>query len=168
MTPSLARDAFHELDLVLKSPLTLVLGGGTAMALGYRIPVRTTDADAYPQGASLETIDPLVKRVAAKLGLSKDWLNPHYATFAHVLPSDYGSRLKDVFVGDRLRVRALGAEDLLIMKAFAGRAKDVGHARALLKRKPDLGLVERRLQELADRRVPGAREALDFFDDIQG
>ena len=87
-------------------------------------------------------------------------------TFAHVLPSDYGSRLRPVFGGKNLEVSALGVEDLLVMKCFAGREKDVGHARALLRRNPDLGIVERRLQELVEKRVKGAPEALDFFDDI--
>lgn len=61
---------------------------------------------------------------------------------------------------------ALGVEDLLVMKCFAAREKDVGHARALLKRNPDRGLVERQLQSLADRRIPGAQDALDFYDDL--
>jgi hypothetical protein len=147
--------------------VTLILGGGSAMMLGYQLPVRTTDADAYPVGMSVEALDPYIKRVARALGLAADWLNPHFSTFAHVLPDDYGTRLKDVFVGHQLRVRALGVEDLLIMKAFAGRAKDVGHARALLKRNPDLALVEARLAALLDKRIPGAGEALDFLDDLQ-
>ena len=159
--------AFSALDESLAEPVTLILGGGTAMLLAYDIPVRTTDADAYPQGPTPKSFDSLVKKVARNLDLPGDWLNPHFATFAHVLPADYGSRLKDVFVGTHLRVRALGVEDLLVMKAFAGRAKDVSHAIALLRRKPDLELVGRRLEELLERRVPGARDALDFFDDLQ-
>ena len=167
LTQASVEQAFEALDGMLDAPVSLILGGGTAMMLAYQLPVRTTDADAYPEKGSPEALEPLIKRVARKLGLKGDWLNFHFATFAHVLPADYGTRLKDVFVGRRLRVRALGLEDLLIMKAFAGRAKDVGHARALLKRGADQGRVEARLQELADKRVPGAREALDFFDDVQ-
>ena len=161
-------DALGRLDALLERPVALILGGGSAMMLAYQLPVRTTDADAYPQGGAIADLDPLVKQVGRELGLSPDWLNPHFSTFAHVLPEDYGKRLKDVFVGAWLRVRALGVEDLLIMKAFAGRAKDVGHARALLKRGPDLTIVEARLHALLERRVPGAREALDFLDDLEG
>lgn len=82
------------------------------------------------------------------------------------MPADYGSRLKEVFAGTRLRVMALGVEDLLIMKCFAGREKDVGHARALLRRKPDLGVVERRIEGLLERGVPGAADAADFLEDV--
>jgi hypothetical protein len=158
--------AFAALDARLDAPVTLIVGGGTAMMLAYHLPVRTSDVDAYPREGSLDDIAPAVRAVARELGLPADWLNPHFETFAHVLPPDYGSRLKPVFEGRRLRALALGAEDLLVMKCFAAREKDVGHARALVKRRPDLRLVEARLQELADRGVLGATEALDFFDDV--
>jgi hypothetical protein len=161
------RGGFEALDRILPGPVTLIVGGGTAMFLAHGVRVRTTDVDAYPQATPLEELDPLVKQVARDRGLSPDWINPHFATFAHVLPADYGARLVQVFAGQRLKVMALGVEDLLIMKCFAGREKDVGHARALLRRKPDLGIVERRLQELMERRIPGATDAADFFDDLR-
>jgi hypothetical protein len=153
---------------MLARPVTLVVGGGAAMMLAYRLPVRTADVDAYPREATLDEIAPAIRKVAKQLRLAPDWINPYYETFAHVLPADYAKRLVSVFEGRSLRVDALGAEDLLVMKCFAGREKDVGHARALLKRTPDLGIVERRLTELVDKRVKGAQEALDFFDDLTG
>jgi len=160
--------AFAALDHLLVRPVTLIVGGGTAMMLAYGLPVRTMDVDAYPREAPLDEILPAIRAVAKDLGLPPDWINPYFETFAHVLPADYGSRLRPVFEGDRLRALALGVEDLLVMKCFAGREKDVSHARALLKRKPDLGIVERRLQELADRGVVGSQDALDFYDDLEG
>jgi hypothetical protein len=160
------RRAFEALDARLERSITLVVGGGTAMMLAYHLPVRTMDVDAYPREAPLEEILPAVRAVARERGLPPDWINPHFETFAYVLPADYGVRLRPIFEGERLRALALGVEDLLVMKCFAGREKDVGHARALLKRGPDLALVERQLQSLADRRVPGAQDALDFLDDL--
>ncbi|HEX9401455.1 MAG TPA: DUF6036 family nucleotidyltransferase [Anaeromyxobacter sp.] len=162
------REAFRALDARVGRTLTLVAGGGTAMMLAYRIPVRTMDVDAYPQEGSLDEFLPAIRAVARERGLPPDWINPHFETFAYVLPADYGARLKPVFEGERLRVLALGVEDLLVMKCFAGREKDVGHARALLKRGPDLAIVERQLQSLAERRLPGAQDALDFYDDVAG
>ncbi len=160
--------AFRALDARLEQPVTLVVGGGTAMMLAYGLQVRTTDVDAYPVRGRLDEIAPHVRAVARELGLAPDWVNPHYETFAHVLPADYGARLREVFAGERLLVMALGVEDLLVMKCFAGREKDVGHARALLKRSPDLRIVERRIEELVERGVPGALDAADFLDDLQG
>lgn len=160
------RDAFQALDARLERPVELVVGGGTAMMLAYRLPVRTMDVDAYPREGNLDALLPAIRAVARERGLPPDWINPHFETFAYVLPPDYGTRLRPIFEGARLRALALGVEDLLVMKCFAGREKDVGHARALLKRSPDLALVERRIQELADRSVPGAQDALDFLDDL--
>ena len=167
LDPATLRAAFRALDARVEAPVTLIVGGGTAMMLAYGLPVRTTDVDAYPFQGRLEDLAPLLREVARELGLPPDWLNPHFETFAHVLPRDYGSRLKEVFAGARLRVMALGVEDLLVMKCFAGREKDVGHARALLRRKPDLGIVERRIEELVEKRVPGAMDAADFLDDLR-
>jgi hypothetical protein len=160
--------AFAALDAALPRPTTLIVGGGGAMLLSHQIPVSTTDVDAYPAagGMTVEELDPVVKRVGKELGLPPDWVNPYYSTFAHVLPADYGARLTSVFEGEKLTVRALGVEDLLVMKCFAGRSKDRSHARALLRRSPDLRIVSDRLDQLAEKGVPGAPEALDFFDDL--
>jgi hypothetical protein len=147
--------------------MTLVVGGGTAMMLAHGLAVRTADVDAYPVSGRLDDLGPVIREVGREVGLAPDWLNPHFETFAHVLPADYGSRLREVFAGERLRVVALGVEDLLVMKCFAGREKDVGHARALLRLRPDLSIVERRIEELAERRVPGALDAADFLDDLR-
>jgi predicted nucleotidyltransferase len=162
------RTAFAALDRALDRSITLIVGGGTAMLLAYRLPVRTTDVDAYPSEGGLEEIQPAIRAVARELKLAPDWINPHFETFAFVLPPDYGTRLRSIYEGARLKVMALGVEDLLVMKCFAGRDKDVGHARALLKRHPDLGVVEGRIQALAEKGVSGAQDALDFFDDLEG
>jgi hypothetical protein len=159
--------AFRALDALLPRPVTLVVGGGTAMMLAYGLPVRTTDVDAYPVSGSLDDLAGQIREVARAVGLASDWLNPHFETFAHVLPADYGSRLRPIFAGERLQVTALGVEDLLVMKCFAGREKDVGHARALLRRRPDLALVEGRIEELVARGVRGAADAADFLDDLR-
>jgi hypothetical protein len=166
LTAAGLKRAFAALDGLLERPVALVVGGGTAMMLAHGLPVRTTDVDAYPTVGHLDEIAPLVREVARAQGLAPDWINPHFETFAHVLPADYGTRLQEVFAGARLRVLALGAEDLLVMKCFAGREKDVGHARALLRRVRDLGLVERRISALVERGVAGAADAADFLDDL--
>lgn len=61
---------------------------------------------------------------------------------------------------------ALGLEDLLIMKCFAGREKDIPHARALLKKGLDTKLVSKHLHHCTEASLPKANEALDFFYDV--
>ncbi len=112
-------------------------------------------------------LDTFAKRVAERLDIEPDWLNSHFETFTGVLPSDYGSRLRSVFEGQRLRVDALGPEDLLVMKCFAGRDKDLPHARRLMRSGAALELVDHHLSELVERRYPGAERAADYFDDLR-
>ena len=158
--------AFAALDVLVPRPIRLIMGGGGAMIMAHGFPLATSDVDAIPLNASIEELDPLVKHVARDLGLPPDWLNPYFSTFSHVLPGNYGLRLKTVYSGSRLTVDALGAEDMLIMKCFAGRAKDVAHARALVKGGAKIKIVENRLEELRARAVPGAARAFDFLDDV--
>ena len=159
--------AFEALGAMLPREVTLIVGGGAAMVLAHGFAVRTADVDGQPRGMSVEELAPFVRRVAEARGLPSDWLNPYFSTFAYVLPADYGTRLVEVFRGRRLVVQALGAEDLLVMKCFAGRQKDVAHARVLLKRVREPDVVDRRIDELVERRVPRAREAADFLDDLR-
>lgn len=108
---------------------------------------------------------PFVKSVAKELNIEPDWLNPYFSTFSMTLPVDYQSRLIQVFQGQSLTVAALGKEEMLIMKCFAHRAKDIPHARALLKGKLNIQLVEDRLNELLEKKIPGTQQAIDFLQD---
>lgn len=158
--------ALHRLDQLLETEVTLIVGGGGAMILAHGFPLSTTDIDAIPRGMDLLKLDPLVKQVAQELGLPPDWLNPYFVTFAHTLPPDYGDRLIEVFRGTRLSAQALGKNEMLIMKCFAHRLKDVGHARALITGGADVKVVEKQIEALAKKNIPGTSAALDFLDDV--
>lgn len=144
----------------------LILGGGGAMVLAHSFPLATADVDAAPKGLSLDELDVLVKKVSKTLGLSPDWLNPYFSRFAIYLPEDFSQRLIKVFTSDNLEVMALGKEDMLILKSFAHRAKDIPHARALVKQGADIGFVEKHIEKLKKNKIPQAQEALEFLDQI--
>jgi hypothetical protein len=138
-----------------------------AMVLAHQFPLVTADIDGVPGlGMTVEELDPLIKEVAAELSLPKDWLNPYFVTFTHVLPMDYGSRLKLVFDYRFLSVHALSKEDLLIMKCFAARLKDQPHVRALIRSGADVPFVEAHIESLKKKSIPGAQKALDFLDEV--
>ena len=161
--------ALELLDQRTPSAARLVIGGGAAMTLAYDHPIATQDVDAFAARGSLRIadLDGLAKAVADELDIQPDWLNAHFETFTGVLPSDYASRLRNVFQGKHVQVDALGPEDLLIMKCFAGRDKDRPHARKLIRLVKDLDVVDRQLEFLVERRYPGADRALDYFDDLR-
>ncbi len=166
LTAELMRRALSRLDECLSRDVSLVVGGGGAMLLAYQFPLATSDIDAVPRGMSLDEIDPLVKQVARELGLAPDWLNPYFSTFTHTLPPNYGERLVPIFEGRHLRADALSKDDLLIMKCFAHRQKDVGHAKALITMGADIKMVGEHIESLLQKRIPGAQDALDFLDDV--
>lgn len=55
---------------------------------------------------------------------------------------------------------------MLILKCFAHRGKDVGHAKALVKQKADIDLVEKHINKLIKKNLPLSKKALDFLYDI--
>jgi hypothetical protein len=163
------RRALELLDAELSAHARLIVGGGAAMVLAYAHPLATQDIDAFAAkgGLRIADLDAAAKKVAKKLDIEPDWLNSHFDTFTGVLPADYATRLRSVFTGKHLSAEALGPEDLLIMKCFAGRDKDLPHARKLLRVAKDLSIVDRQLALLVERRYPGAEKAADFFDDLR-
>lgn len=163
LTAEIMKKALNRLDELLPNPVTFIVGGGGAMILAHKFPLGTTDIDAVPKGADISLIDSYVKQIALEQGIPSDWLNPYFSTFAHTLPADYGTRLIEVFKGKKITAQALGASEMLIMKCFAHRAKDVGHARALIKAKADIDFVENHINSLKKKGIKGAAEAIEFL-----
>ncbi|MDO8519564.1 MAG: DUF6036 family nucleotidyltransferase [Deltaproteobacteria bacterium] len=160
--------ALAELDRKLQKPATVLVGGGAAMLLCHQITLQTADIDALILSSEITPadLDPLVKAVARELGLSPHWYNDYFSTFTYSLPKDFRTRLKPVFQGAHLTALALGKEDLLVMKCFAGREKDVGHARVLIRKGTDIEKVESHIRELEKKGVPRAEEAITFLNDL--
>jgi hypothetical protein len=178
MHPDLMKKALKTLDKKLQElgtkPVKLLIGGGGAFGLAHQVPLHTADIDGVPYQSAVTQaqLDPLVKATGRELEISPDWLNPYFETFLGSLPSDYGSRLVKVYDGQILTAFALGLEDLLIMKSFAGREKDMPHAKILLRKGADINFVEAHLRSLLKKKYPGAQAALDFLleaeDEIGG
>jgi hypothetical protein len=170
LDPALMRHALAVLDTRLEKPTRLVIGGGAAMVLAYEHTMATQDVDAFTAkgSTSMAELDTAAKATARELDIEPDWLNPHFETYTGVLPTDYAQRLRRIFDGENLIVDALGPEDLLLMKCFAGRDKDRPHARRLALRDDiDLSLVDANLSRLVERRYPSAERAADYFDDLR-
>ena len=161
-------DAFRKLDGRLEKSVRLIIGGGAALVVAYDVPISTLDVDGTPDKSSMELVDfkKEVRAVGREMEIPQDWLNDHFSSFLFVLPSDYGQRLKTIYKGRHLEACALGKEDLLIMKCFAGREKDIPHARVLIKKGADLKLVDNRIDELIHKKIPGAEKASNFLSDL--
>ena len=160
--------ALKALDQEVPENLNLLIGGGAAFILAHHIPLSTMDIDGIPYKSKLGSadLDPYVKKVAKRLKLPPDWLNNYFSTFTYSLPKDYGERLVLIFKGRKIQALALGKEDLLIMKCFAGREKDIPHTRLLLKKGVDTKKIEDHLHQCVEEGLPKAKEGLDFFYDL--
>lgn len=160
--------AFKSLDAKLHVKAKLLLGGGGAMVLAYGFPLATHDLDAlfYRSPITEADVQKEIHQVADELSLPKDWLNPYFQTFLYTLPRDYQARLTPVYGGQHLEVDALGMEDLLILKCFAGREKDIPHAKALIKKGADHGMASRHIETLKEQSIPKTDAALQFLYDI--
>ena len=138
------------------------------MVLAHNFPLATSDIDGVPAaGMTIDEMAPFIREVASELSIPQDWLNPYYSSFAHVLPSDYGSRLIRVCDLPRLKVDALSKDDLLIMKCFAARQKDTLHARTLARNGARLDFVRSHIDSLGKRKIPGAEKALNFLTEVE-
>lgn len=166
----LMREALSRLGARVDKPTHLVVGGGAAMVLAYHHTVATQDVDAFTArgSTSMAELDAAAKETARELDIEPDWLNPHFETYTGVLPADYATRLRRIHQGEKLVVDALGPEDLLVMKCFAARDKDLPHARRLATIDGvDLDFVDAHLSKLVERRYPRAERAADYFDDLR-
>lgn len=161
--------AFSVLDKKLASPAKILIGGGAAMLLAHNVPLSTMDIDGLLTETAMTPaeLDPLIKEVAKELKINPHWFNSYFNTFTYTIPSDYEERLKKVYKGKFLKVYAFGLEDLLIMKCFSGREKDVGHAKALIRNGADISVAEGHIQKLFEKKVPRADSALDFLDELK-
>ena len=154
------------LDSVSTKPFELIIAGGSAMICAYQYPLGTIDVDAVLRKADLSEVDNSIKKTAQKLCLSPDWLNIWVSSFTHYLPADYENRLSVLFQGKKITAKVFGKEDILILKCFAHRGKDIGHVKTLIKQKANTAFVEKHINMLLKKHIPGADKALDFLYDI--
>jgi len=166
LTETKMREALNLLATHLDRPLTLLIGGGGAMLLAYHFPLGTSDIDAIPKGYSTDELKPFIEKVALELELPNDWLNPWFATFTYILPLDFEQRLKEVFNSGNLKAQALGPEDILLMKCFAHRQKDIPHARALLRLGANFDSVFDQIDLLEQKKIPRCQEAREFLEHL--
>ena len=158
--------ALKVLDSVSSKPFDLIIAGGSAMVCSYQYPLATRDVDAVIRKVDLSEVDKYIKKTAQKLALPPDWLNVWVSSFTHYLPLDYEKRLNLVFQGKKVTAKTFGPEDILILKCFAHRGKDIGHVKALIKQKADIKIVENHIHKLMAQKIPTAKKALDFLYDV--
>ena len=158
--------AFKLLDKITPMSFELIVGGGSAMICSYGFPLGTVDVDVIIKKTSLMELDKYIKMTALKLSLPPNWLNTWFSSFTHLLPVDYEKRLNTLFKGKKVLARSFGKEDLLVLKCFAHRAKDVSHSKTLIQKGADINLVENHIKALIENNLPNGEKDLYFLYDL--
>jgi len=102
-----------------KTPIELIMVGGASIILNYNFRASTGDIDVVVLSSSV--IKEAIKKTAAKLGLSHQWLNDDVKnTKSYSKNLSKVSSLYKIF-SNILEVRKVDAEYLIAMKLMAGR-----------------------------------------------
>ena len=108
----------------------LIVGGAAGMLTG-ELPATWTTADVDVIRCHLPQDRDAVLDAAAQAGrilrMPPSWLSEDVALYAWALPKDWERRRIRVGQFGRLRVYAIGRQDLIAMKFLAHRARDLEH-----------------------------------------
>jgi nucleotide-binding universal stress UspA family protein len=111
--------------------IELAIVGGAAGLLVHVLPgsVTTSDVDAIcfrpPDG--VEEILRAADLVADQQGIAKGWLNTEAGLFVNAMPPAWENRRVDIGTFGRLQVFAISRADLIAMKFYAHRERDLEH-----------------------------------------
>jgi hypothetical protein len=88
--------------------------------------------------------------VARVRGLPEGWLNSSVQSYQEVLPPDYETRMTTLPPFGNLHVSLIGRRDVIVMKFFSGRPKDLADLEELKPTPAELAFVGRQLPRLTN------------------
>lgn len=118
-------DALAALGAKCRGRTTLLLGGSAALILRHALDRGTNDGDVLTLSPGLDRLQAAIRAVAHDRGLPDGWLNGSVQSYAEVLPPDYASRVTTLPPFGRLSVSLVSRKDVIVMKFFSGRPKDI-------------------------------------------
>jgi len=89
-----------------------------------------------------------IRAVADRLDLTPGWLNGSIQTYLDVLPPDYKARLITLPARGKLHIALLHRQDIIVIKLFAGRPRDLADIVALRPTPQELQFVRSELPRL--------------------
>jgi hypothetical protein len=140
--------AFAVLGARLPRPTRVVIAGAGALVLGGQLKRATTDCDVVLAQPDMGQLQEHIHAVAERLGLVGGWLNGSAQTYVEILPTDYESRLHSLPAYGRLQVLVLDRQDVLVMKLFAGRPRDLADVTALAPTSAEFAFARAQLPRL--------------------
>ncbi len=157
-------EAFAALGALLHSSTQILIGGAGALVLRGELTRATTDCGVLRSQPDMGRLQNDIRAVADRCGLVPGWLNGSAQTYADILPPDYESRLHSLPPFGRLQVMVLHRQDVLVMKLFAGRPRDLADIAVLTPTPTELEFARGelpRLHRIDEARAERMRAFLD-------
>ena len=164
--PDLLR-ALQALAARRTTPTQLILGGAGALILTGELPRATSDCDVLYSTPDMGALQEDIRAVAQQLGLPAGWLNGSIQSYLDILPADYRDRLRTLAIPGRLQVAVLHRRDVLVMKFYAGRPRDLADIEQLAPSRAELDFVRSqlpRLEAIHPARAARVSAALSSYD----
>jgi hypothetical protein len=157
--------ALEALGKRATEPVSLVLGGSAALILGDTLQRPTDDGDVVTSEPGFDQLGPLMRDVADAEHLPPGWLNESIQSYTYILPPDYTMRLVTLPPFGRLHVWLLSRRDVLLMKVYAMRPRDIEDIRALAPTTDELAFVAAQVTRIAMQEPEKAQDMRDFLDE---
>jgi hypothetical protein len=144
-------------DSLLPEELEIILCGGAACLVRLGFERGTQDIDVITSIPKLSLYSKEIKKVAEKYGLANGWLNDSAKGYIDMAPLDFRDRLKSVEFGFKnLKVFALAAIDIYIMKLAAFRPQDIQDLTLIKLNDKDIAIIYstvKRISEINQKRA---------------
>ncbi len=167
MTGAALRAALVRLGAELREPASLILGGSAALLLTGVLNRVTSDGDVVESLPEFGKLQDVIRRVETSEQAPPGWLNTSVQSYTHVLPRDYRSRLVPLPQMGKLHVTLLGRADVVLMKVYAGRPRDLTDLRAVEVTEAELSHVETSLPEVARHEPDKAKRMQAILSDLR-
>lgn len=149
MTSKSLQSALLHLGSTLRENASLTLGGSAALLLTGALDRFTDDGDVVESSVDFATLLDAVRQVEVVELAPPGWLNTSIQAYTHVLPADYRSRLVHLPRMGRLDVSLLGRPDVILMKTYAHRPRDLQDLLAVAPTEQELAFVEQCIPRIA-------------------
>jgi hypothetical protein len=162
------QSALDALGERLRARTEIVVGGAGALILTGELPRATSDFDVLYSNPDMGQLQEDIRAVAERLNLTPGWLNGSIQSYLDVLPPDYKTRLRTLPSRGRLHIALLHRQDILVMKLFAGRPRDLRDVTTLRPTVAELEFVRGQLPRLTLIDQGRAARIQSFLDQASG
>jgi hypothetical protein len=167
MTSAALWAALTRLGSTIREPASLTLGGSAALLLTGLLDRLTDDGDVVESSVDFGRLLDAIRTVEVIEQAPPGWLNTSIQAYTHVLPADYRTRLIRLPPLERLDVSLLGRPDVILMKVYGHRSRDLQDLLAVAPRADELAFVEQQLPLIGAREPEAVIEMRKVITDLR-